>query len=103
MAVMEMIGVGALVGLVAHLILGKDGYAAVGEMLLGVVGAVSVGLVYGIIVGMRTFKPEVLVASAVGAAVVLSVAVFVSIRPRDSRSADESLPPPSAGRPAGAG
>ncbi len=89
MAVIEMLAVGAAVGLVAHLILREKGYAWVGEMLLGIVGSVAVGRVYGIFIEMRTFKPQVLVASAVGAAVVLAVVVYVSLRPSGERTVEQ--------------
>ncbi len=89
MAIIEMLAVGAAVGVIAHLILRQNGYAWVGEMLLGIVGSVAVGLVYGIFIEMRTFKPQVLVASAIGAAIVLAVAVYVSIRPGGSRTVEQ--------------
>lgn len=88
MAIMEMLAVGVVAGLIAHLILRENGYAYIGEILIGSVGSIAFGMVYGIYVGMRTFKPEVLVVAAVGAVLVEAVVVYVSIRPAGDEATD---------------
>ena len=72
--------VGIIVGIVAHLILGEDGYSWFGEILLALVGAILFGLITGIFIGMREVKPEVIIAALIGALLVESIVVVVTFR-----------------------
>lgn len=71
---------GIIVGIVAHLILGEDGYSWFGEILLATVGALLFGMLTGVVVGMREIKPEVIIAALIGAVVVSAIVVFVTRR-----------------------
>jgi uncharacterized membrane protein YeaQ/YmgE (transglycosylase-associated protein family) len=80
MALIGIAAVGVVVGILAHLILGADGYSWFGEIILAFVGAVLFGLITGIFVGMREIKPEVIVASLVGAVIVEGIVVLLTLR-----------------------
>jgi hypothetical protein len=80
MALAGIAAIGVVVGIIAHLLLGKDGYSWFGEIMLACVGAVTFGLVTGIFVGMREIKPEVMIAALIGAVLVDAVVVWLTIR-----------------------
>jgi len=80
MGLLGIAAVGIIVGIVAHLILGEDGYSWFGEILLALVGAILFGLITGIFVGMREVKPEVIIAALIGALLVESIVVVTTFR-----------------------
>ena len=80
MALIGIAAVGIVIGIVTHLILGRDGYSWFGEIVLAIVGACLFGLVTGILVGMREIKVEVMIAALIGAAIVDAIAVMVTRR-----------------------
>ena len=80
MALLGISAIGIVVGIIVHLILGKDGYAWFGEIILSFVGAVLLGLITGIFVGMREISVEVMVAALVGAVAVGAIITVLTFR-----------------------
>lgn len=72
--------VGIVIGIVAHLILGKDGYSWFGEIILGVVGATIFGFLSGILYGEREFRIEPVIIAAIGAVIVEAIAIVLTFR-----------------------
>ncbi|HEX9014912.1 MAG TPA: hypothetical protein VF960_02795 [Chloroflexota bacterium] len=80
MLIIYIVAVGIVVGIVAHLILGSDGYSWFGEIILGIVGAILFGLMSGILVGEREFRIEPVAFAAVGAVIVEAIAIVLTFR-----------------------
>jgi uncharacterized membrane protein YeaQ/YmgE (transglycosylase-associated protein family) len=88
--------VGIVVGIIAHLILGSDGYSWFGEIILGFAGATIFGLFVGILAGARNMGidgflagtgplnfgifAQILVAAAVGAVIFDGIAIWLTFR-----------------------
>lgn len=85
MALAGIAAIGIVVGIIVHLILGRDGYSWFGEIILAFVGAVLLGLITGIFVGMRQITVEVMVAALVGAVIVGVVITVLTLRSVDRR------------------
>jgi uncharacterized membrane protein YeaQ/YmgE (transglycosylase-associated protein family) len=92
-ALLGIVAVGVVTGLIAHFILGRDGYSYFGEIMLGILGATILGFLSGIVVGMRGITIEVLVSALLGSATILSVVVILTLRTRSGH-----ISPRGAGR-----
>ena len=82
MVLLGFFGVGIVAGIIAHLILGRDGYSYFGEIMLGILGAVVFGMLGGIVTGMRTISAPILAISSVGSIIILAVVVVLTLRSR---------------------
>ena len=80
MLVVYIAVVGMAVGIVAHLILGRDGYSWFGEVILGIVGATLFGFLSGILIGERELRIEPIIVAALGAAIVEAIAIALTFR-----------------------
>ena len=80
MLVIYIAAVGIAVGIVAHLILGSDGYSWFGEVIIGIVGAMLFGLLSGILIGERDFRIEPVIIAAIGAVIVEAIAIVFTFR-----------------------
>ncbi len=80
MLVILIVAVGIVIGLVAHLILGDDGYSWFGEIILGIAGATIFGFLSGILYGEREFRIEPVIIAAIGALIVEAIAIALTFR-----------------------
>lgn len=80
MLVIIIAAVGVVVGVIAHLILGSDGYSWFGEIIIGIAGATLFGFLSGILIGERVFRIEPVIVAALGAVVVEAVAIVFTFR-----------------------
>jgi uncharacterized membrane protein YeaQ/YmgE (transglycosylase-associated protein family) len=80
--------IGVVLGVVAHLILrlrGEEGYQVIGEALLGCVGAMTTGMVLGVIFGWRHIDLASGAAAAVGALISLGAVVYLTLAASPNR------------------
>ncbi|WP_425415403.1 GlsB/YeaQ/YmgE family stress response membrane protein [Pseudonocardia acaciae] len=79
------LGFGLLVGFIARAVVpGKDDIGLLRTIVLGVVGSVVGGLVFGLLtVGLRGFQPADLIGSVIGAVIVLVIYNKVTGRKRN--------------------
>jgi len=82
MALFGMLGIGIVGGIIAHLILGRNGYSYFGEIMLGCVGSLLFGMLAGIAFGMKTITFEVMAVAAIGALISLTIVVVLTLRTR---------------------
>lgn len=87
MVLLAFLGIGAVLGLLASLILREDGYEVFGEVVIGVLGALVFGVLASIRYGMEHVTIQVLLASALGSALVLGAVVTLTLWIRGGRSA----------------
>jgi NhaP-type Na+/H+ or K+/H+ antiporter len=85
-------GIGVVLGVLAYFFLrarGEQGYNVVGEMMLGALGSLSLAMSVGVLLGWgqiftRSGTYEELIASgvtaAIGAAAVLGVVIYLTLR-----------------------
>jgi uncharacterized membrane protein YeaQ/YmgE (transglycosylase-associated protein family) len=90
MVLLYWAAIGLIAGMLAHAVLrarGEQGYNAVGEAMLGVLGALVPAMTIGIVTGWRYIDLTSGAVAAIGAAVVLGVAVWQTLASSPARSA----------------
>jgi uncharacterized membrane protein YeaQ/YmgE (transglycosylase-associated protein family) len=93
--------VGIAVGVLTHLLLrirGEEGYQIVGETLLGCVGAMTTGMILGVIFGWRTIGLESGLSALIGAVISASLVIYFTLA-ASPRQHNEMQPPPAARQP----
>lgn len=92
MLVIVIAVIGVVVGILAHLILGLDGYSWFGEIIIGIGGAAVFGMVVGILAGARELMVnpagalenpaaiQVIVAGILGAILVEAIIILLTFR-----------------------
>jgi uncharacterized membrane protein YeaQ/YmgE (transglycosylase-associated protein family) len=76
-------GIGAVVGILAHLLLrsrGEAGFNVFGEALLGALGSLVLAMMVGVVTGLRRIDVATGLIALVGAVAVLSVVVVATLR-----------------------
>ncbi len=93
-------GIGVILGVLAHLLLrsrGEQGYQIFGEIMLGLLGSLSLAMTVGVVAGWgqifsRGGKTEDLIMSgvtaAIGGVIVLGVVVYLTLRSSPVRHQD---------------
>jgi uncharacterized membrane protein YeaQ/YmgE (transglycosylase-associated protein family) len=96
MLIVFVVVIGAIAGVITHLVLGEDGYSWFGEIILGIAGSILFGLLVGILAGARGIGldgylagtgplnvgvvSQVALGAAVGALIVEAAVVWLTFR-----------------------
>ena len=89
--------IGIVLGAIAHLFLrirGEEGYQVIGEALLGCVGAMTTGMVLGVIFGWRHIDLAIALAASLGAVMSLSLVVYFTLAASPNRREASAARPP---------